>query len=251
MMSRIDIVGAFVRFPNFTAQNRGLINRIFGFRGAHFGRSVEVNHQIREFGLNDINIAARDGDRFGILGRNGAGKTTLLKMLSGIFEPTAGSISIKGRVSALTDITLGMDMEATGIENIRIQGVLYGQTTSDINNMIADVADFTGLGEYMYMPVRTYSSGMMLKLAFAVATARSPEIILMDEIIGVGDQGFVDKAHARLDGFIERVDILFLASHNENIIRKFCNKCLVMRDGAIVYEGGVEDALDFYRQSNV
>lgn len=250
-MSRIEIIDASIKFPNFTAQNRGLINSIFGYRGVHFNKNGGAKHEVRDFGLCGISLNASNGDRIGILGGNGAGKTTLLKMLSGIFEPTSGSIVIEGRVSALTDITLGMDMEATGVENIWTQGILYGRTTSEIKEMISDVACFTGLGEYLAMPVRTYSSGMLLKLAFAVATSKLPEIILMDEIIGVGDQSFVDKAHARLENFIERVEILFLASHNEEIIKKFCNKCLVMRAGSIAYQGGVGDALDFYKKSNI
>lgn len=248
-MAAINVENASIVFPEYTSQNRGLINNLFGFYGRIGGvTNVEVR-KVRKYGLENINLVAKDGDRIGLVGGNGAGKTTLLKMLSGIFEPQVGQVHIEGSVAALTDITLGMDMEASGYENIATQGILYGRRKEDIASMVCDVASFTELGEYLNAPVRTYSSGMMLRLAFAIATARTPDIVLMDEMIGTGDQFFVERAQQRLQSFMGRVDIIFIASHSEAIIRKFCNRCLVIRDGRIIYDGDVESSLNVYNGS--
>jgi ABC-type polysaccharide/polyol phosphate transport system ATPase subunit len=153
---------------------------------------------------------------------------------------------VHGRVSPMLDASLGMSMDATGLENIRMCGVLWGLTREEIEGSIDDVASFTELGEYLTMPVRTYSSGMRLRLAFAIATLRQPDILLLDEVIGVGDAAFFEKAYARLQGLVERSRILFVASHTNRILEELCNKVLWLHQGSLVALGDVNEVLASY-----
>ena len=189
--------------------------------------------------LKDLSFEAHDGDRIGLIGGNGSGKTTLLRVLSEVYPPTRGEVEVHGRVSPMLDTSLGMSMDATGYENIRMCGVLWGLTRDEIEASVDDIAGFTELGEYLKMPVRTYSSGMRLRLAFAIATLRQPDILLLDEVIGVGDAAFFAKAHARLQGLIERSRILFVATHTTRILEDLCNKVLWLHQGSLVGFDGV------------
>ena len=186
------------------------------------------------------------GDRVGLIGRNGSGKTTLLRVLSGAYEPTSGDIDVSGSLSSLTDITLGMDMEADGYENIMLRSIVMGRTRREAKERISEIEEFTGLGEYLRLPVRVYSSGMLLRLAFAVSTAIEPEILLMDEMIGAGDAHFIEKAQARLQNLMSDASILVLASHSSDILRQFCNRGVVLEQGQVVFSGELEACLSYY-----
>jgi ABC-type polysaccharide/polyol phosphate transport system ATPase subunit len=183
--------------------------------------------------LDDICLHIEHGDRVGILGHNGAGKSTLLRLLAGIYEPMMGEIRIQGKVTALLNVMLGLDPESTGYENIRICGILNGMSFKEIQRRTAEIAVFTDLGDYLHMPIRTYSSGMRLRLAFAIATAGHPEILILDEVVGAGDNQFMEKAKHRLNTLIDHSHIVILASHDEGIIHSLCNKILVLEAGRI------------------
>lgn len=248
-MALLSLSQVSVDFPVYTAQSKGLINTLMGFKGASKGRidSQDGGRHFAVHALRDVTLAFGKGDRVGLIGRNGAGKSTLLRVLSGVYEPTSGSIVSSGRISALTDLMLGMDPEASGYEFIVTRGVVMGLTSSQARNLTADVEDFTELGDYLHLPVRTYSSGMLLRLAFAVATAIRTDILLMDEMIGVGDSAFLAKAGRRLEALMNSVDLLVLASHNEDILRQFCDQGVLLSEGRIVMAGPLEDCLLAHR----
>lgn len=252
-MAHLSLSQVSVDFPVFTSQSKGLINTLMGFKGASKGRidSQDGGKHFAVHALRDVSLSFKKGDRVGLIGRNGAGKSTLLRVLSGVYEPTSGSISSSGRISALTDLMLGMDPEASGYEFIVTRGVVMGLTSTQARGLTADVETFSGLGEHLHLPVRTYSSGMLLRLAFAVATAISADILLMDEMIGVGDNAFLIQARHRLERLMDNVDILVLASHNEDILRDFCNKGVLLAEGRVLMTGPLEASLEAHRTGQV
>lgn len=196
--------------------------------------------------LDGVSFEIQEGDRIGLLGHNGSGKTTLLRTLSGIYEPTSGEMRASGRVFPLFDLQLGMDPDATGIENIWMRGKMLGLSARQIDNSLDDIADFTELGDYLEMPTRTYSMGMMLRLAFAISTAITPEILLLDEMIGAGDAAFLARADARLKDFLSRTGILVLASHSMPMLRQWCNKGMLLEHGRLAAFGPLEEVVARY-----
>jgi ABC-type polysaccharide/polyol phosphate transport system ATPase subunit len=220
-----------------------ILGKTIGGRFAKVGNHVIVN------ALKRIDFEAHDGDRIGLIGNNGSGKTTLLRVLAQVYPPTQGKLTINGRVSPMLDAMLGMTPDATGMENIYICGVLWGLSRKQVDASVDDVAGFTELGDYLKMPVRTYSSGMQLRLAFAIATLREPDILLLDEVIGVGDAVFYQKAQARLQNLIERSRILFVASHSNEMIAKLCNKAIWLSEGNLIRYGKVADVLASYEKA--
>ena len=221
---------------------RTLLSKTVGGRFAKAGSHLLVD------ALIDIGLEVHDGDRVALVGNNGSGKSTLLRVLSDVYPPTSGTIRVVGDVSPMFDATLGMNMDATGIENIWICGSIWGLSKTQIKNSLNDIADFTELGDYLNVPVRTYSTGMMLRLAFAIATVRDPEILLLDEIVGVGDASFFEKAFNRLQGVIRRSQILFLASHADGILREVCNKAIWLEHGKLIQYGEFEEVVAAYRR---
>ena len=198
--------------------------------------------------LDGINFEIYEGDHVGLLGHNGSGKTTLLRTLAGIYEPISGTIHANGRVFPLFDLQLGMDQDATGIENIWMRGKMLGLSAQEIKNALDDIAEFTELGDYLQMPTRTYSTGMMLRLAFAISTAITPEILVLDEMIGAGDAAFLARANARLKDFLSRTGILVLASHSVPMLRQWCNKGMLLERGKLIAVGPLEDVVARYEE---
>ncbi len=196
--------------------------------------------------LDGLTFEMHEGDRVGLVGHNGSGKTTLLRTLAGIYEPVSGQISIGGRAFPLFDLQLGMDLDATGIENIWMRSKLLGLTTPQIESALDDITEFTELGEYLEMPIRTYSTGMMLRLAFGISTAITPEILILDEMIGAGDAAFLTRAQARLKRFLEDAGILVIASHAMKILRDWCNKGMLLEHGRLIAYGPIEDIIARY-----
>lgn len=193
--------------------------------------------------LDAVSLQLGPGARLGIVGPNGAGKSTILRVMSGVLTPTGGWVRREGRVAPLLDTNLGMDPEATGYENIVTRGLFLGQTRAAMESRVAEIAEFSELGDRLRHPVHTYSAGMRTRLAFAVVTSLDPEILVMDEGIGVGDQRFAEKARARTAEFIERAGILVLASHSNKLIREFCDTAIRMERGRIRDVGPVDDVL--------
>jgi ABC-2 type transport system ATP-binding protein len=222
-----------------------LLGKTIGGKFAQAGAHVIVN------ALKNISFDARDGDRIGLIGSNGSGKTTLLRVLAGVYSPTAGSCEVHGDVSPMFDTSLGMNGDATGLESIRICSALWGLSRRQADATFDEIAAFTELGDYLAMPIRTYSTGMRLRLAFAIATARKPDIFLLDEIIGVGDANFYEKAFARLLSLVQQSRILVVASHSQMIIREICNKAIWLHHGSLIAFGAVEEVLAAWEHGEV
>jgi ABC-2 type transport system ATP-binding protein len=216
---------------------KALLGRTIGGRFGQSGSHITVT------ALKNVTFEAHDGDRIALVGDNGSGKSTLLRVASKVYPPTDGRITITGNISPMFDATLGMSMDATGLENIQIAGTIWGLTRAQIRNSVDDIAEFTELGDYLKVPVRTYSNGMMLRLAFAIATARDPEILLIDEIIGVGDAGFFEKAFARLHKLVQRSRILMVAAHQDDMLRRLCDKAIWLSHGKLMQFGDIEGVL--------
>lgn len=194
--------------------------------------------------LDGISFSLKHGDRLGLVGHNGAGKSTLLKVLAGVYEPDKGRLIVDGRISSMIDIGLGLDAELTGIENIFNMGRMRGFSVKQIKAKIPDILDFSDLGQFIDLPLKTYSSGMTTRLVFGVATSLEPDILLMDEWIGAGDAGFFHKAINRLDNILKQSRVMVLASHSFGLIQEVCNKVLVLEGGRQVFFGDVT-AWDF------
>ncbi|MBS7804516.1 ABC transporter ATP-binding protein [Rhizobiales bacterium TNE-4] len=191
--------------------------------------------------LRDLSFELKSGDRLGLVGHNGAGKSSLLRTIAGIYPPTSGQLTVHGRIVTTLNIAVGLEPEATGFENIIMRGILFGLSRAEIEARIDDIAEFTELGDYLNMPVRVYSSGMMTRLAFGVVTSLNADILLMDEVIGTGDANFIRKAEVRLTNFMNRAKVLIIASHNEDIIQKLCNKAMLLSHGELRAIGTVSD----------
>jgi ABC-2 type transport system ATP-binding protein len=223
---------------------KALLGRTIGGRFAESGAYMTVN------ALKNLDLEAHEGDRIALVGNNGAGKSTLLRVVSHVYPPTSGTVHVVGKVSPMFDTTIGINMDATGLENIQIAGTIWGMTRAQIKNSIDDIVDFTELGDYLKIPIRTYSTGMLLRLAFAIATVREPEILLIDEVIGVGDAGFFKKAFARLLQLVERSRILMIAAHQDEILRRLCNKAAWLDHGSLIAYGEFENVISTYRNPN-
>jgi ABC-2 type transport system ATP-binding protein len=216
---------------------KAVFGRTIGGRFAQSGSHITVK------ALKNLTFEAHDGDRIALVGDNGSGKSTLLRVASRVYPPTSGRISITGNISPLFDATLGMSMDATGLENIQIAGTIWGMTRAQIRNSVDDIAEFTELGDYLKVPVRTYSNGMLLRLAFAIATARDPEVLLIDEIIGVGDAVFFGKAFTRLQNLAKRSRILMIAGHQDDLLRLLCDKAIWLNRGSLVQYDDIQSVL--------
>jgi homopolymeric O-antigen transport system ATP-binding protein len=199
--------------------------------------------------LSDFSLTAADGDRIGIIGHNGAGKTTLLKMLAGIYPPTEGTCVVEGRICSLFDITLGFEQDATGWENITYRAYLQGETPATLRAKIDDIGAFSELGDFLTLPVRNYSAGMRMRLAFAIATSTNPEILLIDEVLAVGDMAFQIKARARMRELMSASRLMVVVSHDLNTIKETCNRVFWMKHGKIVRQGVTEEVIQAYTDS--
>ncbi|BAX95552.1 ABC transporter ATP-binding protein [Mycobacteroides chelonae] len=243
-MVRIQTHEAWVEFPIFDAKSRSLKKAFLGKAGGAIGRN-ESNVVVIE-ALRDITLSLKEGDRVGLVGHNGAGKSTLLRLLSGIYEPTRGSSYVQGRVAPVFDLGVGMDPEISGYENIIIRGMFLGQTRKQMQAKVEEIADFTELGEYLSMPLRTYSTGMRVRLAMGVVTSIDPEILLLDEGIGAVDAEFMKKARIRLQQLVERSGMLVFASHSNEFLARLCNTAMWIDHGTIKMSGGIEEVVRAY-----
>lgn len=245
-MNSIKAEGVYLDYPVVGVASRSLRNRILGAATGGLisdGGGVPVVNALR-----DVSFTISQGDRVGLVGHNGAGKSTLLKVLAGIYRPTSGVLKVNGRVVSTLNLAIGTEPEATGYENIISRGLLMGMRRKEILARLEEIAAFTELGDYLNMPVRIYSSGMLTRLAFATVTSLEADILLMDEVIGTGDAAFIEKAEARLNEFMRRSSVLVLASHSEKMIRQFCNKAILLEHGELIMSGPVEDVLACYQE---
>jgi ABC-2 type transport system ATP-binding protein len=198
--------------------------------------------------VENVSLSLGRGDRLAIIGGNGAGKTSLLKTIAGIYDPSHGKRTTIGKITTLLGTGFGLDDEATGFQNIILGGLALGYRIAEMEAATQDIVSFTQLGEFLEMPLRTYSAGMRARLAFAIATCNKPDIVIIDEGIGAGDASFYEKANARLNAFLGDASILILASHSTALLRQFCNKALVLDHGKQVFLGDLEDGLAKYAE---
>lgn len=232
-MAHIHASAVVIEFPLFGSIHRSLKSTVLHV--ATGGRlATDTAHRMVVRALDGVSFDIREGDRVGLIGHNGAGKTTLLRALSGVYEPIGGTLDVSGRVASLLDLNLGVDPDASGMENIMLRGALAGLRPAQIRAKTEEIAEFTELGDYLEMPVRTYSSGMQLRLVFAVSTSIDADILLMDEWLSVGDAQFSKKASQRLESLVDRTPILVLASHSPELIRKVCNRVFRLEHGSLV-----------------
>ncbi|MHB1934788.1 MAG: ABC transporter ATP-binding protein [Leptospirillum sp.] len=198
--------------------------------------SSEAGGGITIRALDGVSFDLSAGDRLGLMGHNGSGKSTLLRVLAGVYEPTGGTLVVQGKIVSLLDISIGMDPEASGIENIFLRGLLLGLTKDEIRQRIEEIVDFSGLGDFIDLPVRTYSSGMTMRLAFSIATCVEADILLMDEWLSVGDADFVKKAEDRLKALVSKTPILVMASHSPEVLKEVCTRTIRLEGGRIALE---------------
>mgnify|MGYP001213426071 CR=1 FL=1 len=234
-----------VSFPIYQGGSRSLKKRLL-FRGSGGHVASDADQRIVVQALRDVSLKFAPGDRVALIGSNGAGKTTLLRVMAGIYEPVTGILKTRGRISPIFDIALGIDSERSGYENVRLRGRLLGLSSEEIDAKMEEIVAFTELGDYLDLPVRTYSSGMMTRLTFAVATCFSPEILLMDEWIIAGDISFMTKAQERISSFISKASILVLASHSTEVCIQWCNKAVWLDKGEVRAIGEVNHVIHEY-----
>ncbi|MGO8920864.1 MAG: ABC transporter ATP-binding protein [Stellaceae bacterium] len=235
-------------FPIYQGSSRSLKKALVA-TSTYGNLAKDALDRINVRALSNITLNIETGDRLGIVGANGAGKTTLLKVLAGIYEPTQGQLASSGRVSALLDASVGLNTDATGRENILLRGMYMDIHPREMRRHAEEVAEFTELGHYLDMPVRTYSAGMMVRLAFAISTCIPPEILVMDEWLSAGDAQFLAKAHRRMEEFVRASSILVLASHSMELLQQWCSRGLFLQHGRIAASGDIAGVVAAYEES--
>jgi lipopolysaccharide transport system ATP-binding protein len=243
-MANLTAQNVTVSFPLYHGESRSLKKTVFAAASGRLGQ--DNKHRLVVEALRNVSFSLKTGDRLGFIGSNGAGKTTLLRTMAGIYEPVIGSITIDGAMTALLDPGQGMNFDLTGNENIRLRALFNGYSDAEITQLQADVAEFAELDQFVDLPVRTYSSGMVIRLGFALATAIKPQILLMDEWILAGDASFMGKARHRLETMVRGAEILVLSSHNAEIIMQWCNRVIWMDRGQVRADGAPKEILAAY-----
>ena len=241
-MTQIILDHVNVRFPLFA-------KKADVHAGTGIGRLVAGHNQTKVHALEDISLKFGEGDRVALIGRNGAGKTTLLKVLAGIFRPHSGVVKIEGHIGALLSLGYGVRIDATGRRNILLRAMMSGLSRREAEGRIEEVAEFAELGDFIDLPLRSYSSGMMMRISFAVATAFQPEILLLDETIGTGDAKFIVKSKRRIDTLIADSGIAVIASHSPDFVTSMCNKAVWLHEGRIARIGEPRETYELYMAS--
>lgn len=248
MSAYIELKNVTLDIPIFDI-NRSFRTSVFRYcTGGKIIQDARNTNKVSVRALENINIRIENGDRVGLIGHNGAGKSTLLKLLAGVYKPTHGRMRSHGIITPLFNISAGLDLDDTGEENISIVGMYLGMSPAEIALKRDNIINFSDLGDYIKLPVRTYSSGMLVRLCFAIATAIDPGILLMDEGISAGDAQFAESARRRLNEFYNRLDAMVIASHSDDLIRQLCNKAMLLEHGKIVAYGEVESVLKTYHE---
>ena len=241
----MDVAGVAVSFPVYHGNSRSLKKTVFA-AASNRRLGQDAKHRIVVEALRDVSFSLRSGERLGLIGGNGAGKTTLLRTIAGIYEPAVGRVHVSGSIAALLDPNLGMNADLTGRENIALRGLYSGLTRAEIRRLEEDVEAFAELGEFMELPVRFYSSGMVVRLGFALATAIRSQVLLMDEWFMVGDAAFMEKARLRLDDLVRGAEILVLSSHMAGVVLDWSTRVIWMDQGRIRDDGEPKAVMDRY-----
>jgi ABC-2 type transport system ATP-binding protein/lipopolysaccharide transport system ATP-binding protein len=247
-MSRVTLTDLNVSYPvlqdHYMSIRRAMLRYMSGGRLYSSDANTQVVHAVK-----NVSIDIHEGDRIALIGRNGAGKTTLLKTIAGFILPEEGTVHIEGKISTLFSVNGGMDIERTGYENIFLMGRLLDIPKVEMAKKIPDIEDFSELGQFLSMPVRSYSDGMKVRLGFAISTCLHPDILVMDEAIGAGDAHFIEKATRRAQNLYERANIIIMASHDLSTVQRMCNKACWLDHGAVVMCGDVKDVVKAYTAS--
>ncbi len=231
-----------IEFPLYHLGARSLKKRLLASTPLRL--RTDESHRVVVSALRDLSFEIRRGERVALVGHNGAGKTTLLRTLAGIYEPVAGRLEVVGEIGSLIEPSAGMDPNATGRENIVLRGLYRGLTEAESRILAEDVAAFAGLGEFLDIPVRSYSAGMGVRLAFAMATAMAPQVLLMDEWFLAGDAEFMQRAEERLHRLVSDADILVIATHDMGVVRRWCDRVIRLDAGRITADGPVDAVLE-------
>ena len=244
MSAQILVENLSIDFPIYHSNARSLKKTVLARASGRFGEDHQ--HRVVVQALRDVSFRLTPGDRLAIVGGNGAGKTTLLRALAGIYEPVLGHVRIDGVLGSMLDVNLGMNLDLSGRENIMLRGLYNSMSKSEIAAMAEDVASFAELGEFLELPVRFYSSGMTVRLAFGMATAIRPQVLLMDEWFLAGDAAFMEKAKARLESVVHGSEILVLSSHTENVVLEWATRVIWLDQGRIREDGAPRDVMQHY-----
>ena len=247
-MASISLKNVVIDFPVYGVQplfRKELFARLSSFGGRN---PDDRRRRVVVRAIDNLSIELNHGDQIGLVGPNGAGKSTLLRVLAGIYYPSQGSVEIQGGVSPLFNTSPGLDLDDTGYENIYTCGLFLGMTPAEIAQKTPEIAEFSELGDYLKLPVRTYSAGMLVRLGFSVATAIDPEILLLDEGLGAGDARFAARAHERVAKLVGRSSILVLASHSDGLIKQMCNRALLVDQGKVLMDGKPDEVLAYYHE---
>jgi lipopolysaccharide transport system ATP-binding protein len=245
-MNRISLKNVDLRYHSAAFKERSLKSFLASKLSRRGART-----QIRDIhALKGITVEIKTGERVGLLGHNGAGKTTFLKMIAGLYPISGGALTVEGRIRSLFDLSLGFEPDASGRENILYRGLLLGMTPRAMRDMESEIVAFADLGEFIDYPVKTYSAGMQVRLAFAVSTAIAGDLLLLDEVIGAGDAAFMSKAKDRIRSVIAKSEILVLASHDFTSLQTLCERGLVLHHGELVFDGQIDRSISEYRRIN-
>ena len=244
MHAELDVAGISLDFPLYHSQARSLKRTVFSTMSGRM--ASDQRHRVVVQALRDISFRLESGDRLGLIGVNGSGKTTLLRTLAGIYEPVVGRVRVRGSLNALLDPQLGMNIELTGRENIMLRGLYNGLDAATVAQLEEDVRAFAELGDFIDLPVRIYSSGMMVRLGFALATAIRPQVLLMDEWFLAGDAAFMEKARGRLEDMVRGAEILVLSSHLKPVVMSWCTRVIWLDAGRVRADGPAAEVMEAY-----
>lgn len=242
-MNSIHFSNANLHYSSAAYNESSLKTYVFQVLGLKYRKRLPDVHA-----LKNITLDISAGERVGLIGHNGAGKSTFLKAIAGLYPISSGSCEVIGNVRSLLELNIGFEHEATGRENIFYRSLLLGQTPKQIRGMVDEIIEFAGLGEFIDFPLKTYSAGMQVRLAFAISTAIPGDILLLDEVIGAGDASFMDKSRQRINELMGHAETMILASHDLSAIRDFCSRAIVFSHGTVVFDGKTEDAVSYYSE---
>ena len=249
-MARITLEDVHVHFPIFQS---GRAKSLLGFMaGGTVGGAVTENRRgvLSVQAVGGVNLSVDDGERLGIIGHNGAGKSTLLRVIAGLVQPTRGRVDVKGERLAILNFAAGMDQQISGRENVEHLGRLFGLSAAERAALTEDVAAFSELGDYFMMPIHTYSSGMKMRLSFGIYTGLARDVLVIDEVLGAGDNRFQAKAAERVNSAINRASIFVLATHSRDTLCDYCTRAILMQGGRIAVDGDPEEVWACYQQSH-
>lgn len=245
-MTSINLQNIQVIYPKLTDQQYSLKHFIFGMGDKKISQKTSLYRA-----LSNVSFNLKPGQRLGLIGRNGAGKSTLLRVIAGIYPPTRGNIMVSGAITSLLDLAVGVDMDMTGRENIKVRLMLLGVPEGELEERARIAGEFSELGIRLDMPIRTYSTGMFVRLSFSVCTVVEPEILLLDEFLSAGDLGFVAKAQKKMDELIEKGSIVVVASHALHEVKRICTHCLWLDQGQMKLFGKADEVVTAYEQSQI